>query len=170
MELTTFCILTLLFYETQEIRIIIFFVRDLLSTSNYLLHEHWSFSTNDDILVLGTEFLKSSIEPYASMKQLRITMRNTIEYRVEEWRFQWNWCKCDSLYRADDLWADLGEREREREREVLIVHNIDFNGNFLDSMKDGLWLISDYMIIILKLGMLKNVRIIFVIYEMRYNL
>ena len=62
------------------------------------------------------------------------------------------------------------EREREREREVLIVHNIDFNGNFLDSMKDGLWLISDYMIIILKLGMLKNVRIIFVIYEMRYNL
>ena len=117
MELTTFCILTLLFYETQEIRIIIFFIRDLLSTSNYLLHEHWSFSTNDDILVLGTEFLKSSIEPYASMKQLRITMRNTIEYRVEEWRFQWNWCKCDSLYRTDDLWADLGERERERERE-----------------------------------------------------
>lgn len=78
MGLTTFCILTLLFYET----------RDLRSISNYLLHEHWSFSTNDNILVFGTEFLKFSIEPYASMKRLRITMHNAIEYRVEEWRFQ----------------------------------------------------------------------------------
>lgn len=52
------------------------------------LHEHWSFSTNDNILVFGTEFLKFSIESYASMKRLRITMHNAIEYRVEEWRFQ----------------------------------------------------------------------------------
>lgn len=117
MELTTFYILTLLFYETQEIRLIIFFTRDLQSISNYLLHEHWSFSTNDNILVFGTKFLKFSTEPYASIKQLRITMHNAMEYRVGEWRFQWNWCKCDSLYRADGLWADLREREREREKE-----------------------------------------------------
>lgn len=30
------------------------------------------------------------------------------------------------------------EGEIERERAVLIMHNIDFNGNFLDSMKHGL--------------------------------